>query len=283
MKRWVIRILGGVLVIVVVALLVLYIGSNRVINKRYTFREYAVNVPTDSVSIAQGYHFARTRCFGCHGDSLQGTVLFDQPMIARLIAPNVPKKLATLTNAEFAGFMHYAVRKDGTSSFVMPTPNLYHISDQDLGALIAYIRSVPVPDNRLPGTTYGPMGRFGAMIGQFKTAVASYDTTTERVGQDPAWSTTRRGEYVARTICIECHGEKLTGDPSGPTPSLSGAIGYAPEEFTKLLRTGTPRDTATKLTLMAEVAKGVLTHLSDEEIAALYGYLKELPATGVAR
>jgi cytochrome c553 len=126
------------------------------------------------------------------------------------------------------------------------------------------------------------MGRFGVAMGQIKTAVALYDTTAERVGLDPAWSTTRHGEYVARTLCIECHGEKLTGDPEGPTPSLSGALGYSPEEFTKLLRAGTPRDSATKLTLMAEVATAALTHLSDEEITALYAYLKNLPATGVA-
>jgi mono/diheme cytochrome c family protein len=222
---------------------------------------------------------------GCHSDSLKGKVFFDEPMIARLIAPNVPAKIATLSDAEFAGFLRSGIRKDGTSPFVMPPPGFYHISDQDLGALIAYIRSLPVGEHALPANSYRLMGRLGITMGQFRTAVANFDTTAKRVGDDPAWATTRKGEYLARIQCTECHGLRLTGEPApegeAGTPSLSGALGYSPDEFVRLLRTGTPRDTTRKLTLMAEVAQGGLTHLTDEEIAAVYGYLKTLPVSGV--
>jgi mono/diheme cytochrome c family protein len=281
--KWIGRILGGLVVIVCVALLAIYVGSNRVINKRHAFSEYPITLPTDSASLAQGERMARIRCMGCHGDGLKGTVLFDEANIARLVAPNVPGKLATLTNAEFAGFMRTAVRKDGTSPFVMPVPGFYHMSDAELGAIIAYVRSLPVVADTLPGNAYRIMGRFGVMMGEFKTAIAEYDTTRERVGADPAWATTRNGEYLARSICTECHGVRLTGaaEPPPATPSLAGALAYSPEQFVTLLRTATPRDPATKLTLMAEMIRGPLKHLTDAEIAAIYGYLKELPATGV--
>ena len=283
--RWVVRILGGLLAIACVAVLAIYVMSNRIINKRYAFHAHPLTVPSDSASVAEGERFARIRCMGCHGDSLKGTVFFDAPMIARLIAPNVPGKLAKMSDAEFAGFLRSGVRKDGTSPFVMPPPGFYHISDHDLGALIAYLRSLPLPKNALPATTFRIMGRFGIAIGQFTTAVAAFDTTVARVGDDPAWATTRKGEYLARMQCTECHGRRLTGEPGTDdepgTPSLSGALGYSPEEFVTLLRTGTPRDTARKLTLMAEVAKGGLTHFTDDEIAAVYQYIKALPATGV--
>jgi mono/diheme cytochrome c family protein len=283
--KWIVRILGGLLVVVCVAVLAIFVASNRIINKRHAFQEHPLTVPSDSASVAEGERFARIRCMGCHSDSLKGKVFFDEPMIARLIAPNVPAKIATLSDAEFAGFLRSGVRKDGTSPFVMPPPGFYHISDQDLGALIAYIRSLPVGEHALPANSYRLMGRLGITMGQFRTAVANFDTTEKRVGDDPAWATTRKGEYLARIQCTECHGLRLTGEPApegeAGTPSLSGALGYSPDEFVRLLRTGTPRDTTRKLTLMAEVAQGGLTHLTDEEIAAVYGYLKTLPVSGV--
>lgn len=287
MRQWALRIFGGMLLVLVAAVGTLYTLSSRIINARHPFREHPVAVPSDSASIAHGERLTRIRCVGCHGDSLRGRVFFDEPNVARLVAPNVAAKLATMTDAEFAGFLRSGVRKDGTSPFVMPPPGFYHISDYDLGALIAYLRSLPVATDSLPANTYRFIGRIGVMLGQFKTAVASYDTTMERVGDDPFWSTTRQGEYLARMICTECHGLRLTGDSAAAggssSPSLAGAAGYAPEEFVTLLRTGTPRDPATRLSLMAQTALGSLSNLTDEEITSIYGYLQSLPLSGVAK
>lgn len=281
MRRVLIRILSGLLILVCLAIIAIYVQSNRIINKRHPFQPHAVAVPTDSASIAYGERLARMRCFGCHADSLYGQVLFSEPMVARLTAANVPALLATQSDAEFAGFLRTGVRKDGTSPFVMPPPGFYHISDSDLGALIAYLRTIPQGGETLPPNSYGPMGRLGVVLGEFKTAVADYDTTIARVSDDPAWATTRHGEYLARMICTECHGLRLVGDPSGPTPSLSGALGYSPDEFVALVRTGTPREAGKTLSLMREVALNSLKYLTDAEVAEIYQYIKSLPASGV--
>ena len=286
MKRWILRILGGLLVVVCLAAATIFVVSNSYINKRYAFKEYPVAVSTDSATLAHGERIVRMRCAGCHTEGLKGQVFFDESNIARLVAPNVPAKLKTLTDAEFAGFLRSGVRKDGTSPFVMPPPGFYHISDADLGALIAYLRSMPVIDNPLPANSFRAMGRFGIALGQFKTSVASFDTTMERVGQDPAWSTTRHGEYLARMTCTECHGLKLTGDSAAAggdarSPSLAGAYGYSPEQFVTLMRTGTPRDSTTKLGLMADMARESLKYFTDDEISAIYEYLKAMAPTGV--
>jgi mono/diheme cytochrome c family protein len=164
MRQWTLRIFGGLLLVFVAAVGTIYAVSERIINTRHAFREHPVDVVTDSASLALGERLARMRCFGCHGDSLKGQVFFDEPRIARLVAPNVPAKLATLTNAEFAGFLRSGVRKDGTSPFVMPPPGFYHISDFDLGALIAYLRSLPVGADSLPPNTYRLMGRVGTAV-----------------------------------------------------------------------------------------------------------------------
>jgi mono/diheme cytochrome c family protein len=287
MTRWITRILGGIALLLFIAVAGVYVQSNRIINERHAFAPYPVNVPTDSASIAQGQRLARMRCFGCHGDSLQGRAdFFDEPNVARIVTPNVPRKLASVSDAEFAAFLRTGVRKDGTSPFVMPPPGFYHVSDADLGSLIAYLRTVPATGPELPGNSYRLLGRLGVVLGQFKTSVYAFDTTQARVGQDPAWATTRHGEYLARVICSECHGLRLTGDPAAagggsPTPSLSGALAYSVEEFTNLLRTGTPREPGKQLGLMGETARRSLTWLTNEEIAAIYEYLKAMPPAGV--
>lgn len=284
MRRWVARILGGLLIVLLVGVGAIYALSNRVINARHPFREHPVSRPADSASLARGERLARLRCVGCHGDSLRGRILFDGPMLARLVAPNVPARLASLSDAEFAGFLRSGVRKDGTSPFEMPPPGFYHISDADLGGLIAYLRSQPVTADSLPGNAYRLLGRLAIALGQITTAVTAFDTSVARVGDDPTWATTRHGEYLARLICTECHGVRLTGSPaadSGAAPSLAGAVGYSPEQFVTLLRTGTPRESTTRLGQMAETARKSLRYFTDDEIDAIYQYLKALPSTGV--
>jgi mono/diheme cytochrome c family protein len=280
--KWLKRILGVLLVIVVAAALVLYVGSNWIINTSHTFEPHPITAATDTASLARGEHLARLlACFSCHGDSLEGNVLIDDPLMARVVTPNVPARLETLTDAEFAGFLRTGVRKDGKSPFLMPPPGLYHLSDADLAALLGYLRTLPSVGDTLPVTSIGPIGRFAVLIGEIKTSALVMDTTMERVGQDPAHATTRQGEYIARLICADCHGFTLTGDPENRSPGLSGVLGYSPEEFVALLRTGTPRDAATKLTLMGEAIQGELHYLTDDEIDAVYNYLKALPPTGV--
>src|SRR5262245_31528493 len=106
MTRWIVRILGGLLTLVVLAVCVIYVQSSRVINRKHPFTPHPVVLATDSASIAQGHRIAQMRCMGCHGDSLQGRAdFFDEPMVARIATPNVPRKLASLSDAEFAGFL----------------------------------------------------------------------------------------------------------------------------------------------------------------------------------
>jgi mono/diheme cytochrome c family protein len=282
--RWIKRVVGVIAIVIIIAAIAIYAMSSAEISRHYAARTVPIGRLTDSASLARGEHLARLSCFGCHRDSLQGGAFFDVPMVARISAPNVMVKLASYNDSALAGFLRYGVRPDGTSPFVMPPPGLYHLSDADLASLIGYLRSRPTAATpALLPNSFRPMGRLGVVLGQFKTAVHAIDTTVARVGADPASATTRRGEYLARVICVECHGPALTGSPGppAPTPSLAGAVGYSTADFITLLRTGTPRTPDRRLTLMAEVAKGNLTHLADDEIAALYEYLKALPQTGV--
>ena len=66
-------------------------------------------------------------------------------MLAILSASNLTKGQggvgASYTDADFVRALRHGVRPDGKSFLIMPA-NLYaHLSDADVGALIAYIRS----------------------------------------------------------------------------------------------------------------------------------------------
>lgn len=282
--RWLLRTVVGLATLFVVLAVVVYVRSEMIIGQTYPFRENPIALGTDSAALARGEHLVRLTCVGCHSDSLQGKLFFTQPGVARLIAPNVIEKIKQYSDAELAGFLRFGVRKDGISPFVMPPRGYYHLSDDDLGAVLAYLREMPEADTPpLPTTWYGPLGRLGVVTGKFKQSIALIDTTVQRVGADPEHRTTREGEYFARAICAECHGPALTGDAgmASPSPSLAGALGYTLPEFTALLRDAKPRG-SNKLTLMAGIVKSTLHTFTDAEIAAIYGYLKSLPATGVA-
>ena len=59
-------------------------------NTAYAIPTVALSIPTDPASIIEGRRLATVRgCVGgCHGKEAEGVVMFDEPMIARLVAPN---------------------------------------------------------------------------------------------------------------------------------------------------------------------------------------------------
>jgi cytochrome c553 len=157
----------------------------------------------------------------------------------------------------------------------------YHLSDADLNAIIAFLRSAPPSEGPATEVRIGPMGRLGLVIGQFNPQAATIDHAARPLGAEGASDPSQRGRYLALTICTECHGMDFQGDPGMGSTNLAAVAAYSEEDFAHLMRTGTALGGRT-LGLMSEVALGRFVFLTDEEIHALYGYLKTLapaPAT----
>ena len=55
---------------------------------------------------------------------------------------------ATYTEAQWELALRHGVGQDGRALAIMPSGNLNHLSDEDLGAIVAYIKQVPPVDNR---------------------------------------------------------------------------------------------------------------------------------------
>jgi mono/diheme cytochrome c family protein len=272
--RWIGIALGGLVALAIVAYAVVYVLSERILRRTYEVPAVSISIPTDEESIAEGRRLATMRgCFsGCHGKQAEGEVMFDDPMIARLVAPNLTAAVRQYSDAQLAVIVRKGVRPDGRSVMVMPAEVFGGLTDEDLGRIIAFLRSLSPVTGPGPDITVGPLGRIGLVGGKFKTVaqlVADAVPPPEAKNRDAAF-----GRYLARTVCAQCHGTDLRGDsnPEFSSPDLRIVAAYSPEAFAELMRTGAALG-GRKLGVMGEWARKNLSHLTDAEIAALYSYL----------
>jgi cytochrome c553 len=275
--RRVLKWLAGTLAILVMAALAwIYGASERELRRRWPVAAEPIAVINDSASMAAGEIVARTRgCTGCHGEQLEGKVFFDEPRVARLVPPNLTRVAGSASDADLARMIRHGIRPDGRALVAMPSEMFSHLSDADVAALIGFIRSRPVVEDTLPEREVRFLGRLGLVLGQFQTAPQLIDHSAPRLGDAPEALTTRRGEYLARTTCPECHGSKLEGaaNPGGSrTPSLAGAFAYSEDEFVDLVRHEKVKG-GRPLELMASVLRGRLRYYSDDDLRAIHRFL----------
>ena len=86
---------------------------------------------------------------------------------------------------------------------VMPSDVFSGLTDDDLGRIIACLRSLPPVEGPGPGLSLGPVGRIGLATGKFKTAaqeIAEVIPPTDATSEQAT-----RGRYLARTVCGGCH------------------------------------------------------------------------------
>jgi cytochrome c553 len=276
--RWIGIALGSLAALGILAYAVMYVLSERVLRRTYEVPAVAVPIPTDPASIIEGRRLAIIRgCFGgCHGKQAEGVVLFDEPMIARIVAPNLTAAVRKYSDAELAVIIRNGVRPGGRSMVVMPSQLFVLLTDEDLGRIIAFLKSLPATAGPGPSFSAGPLARVGLATGKYKLAAQLIaDTVPPPVATNEEAT---YGRYLARTICAECHGTNLggTSNPDFTSPTLQVVAAYSPETFAQLLRTGVALG-GRNLRTMSPQARQHLSHLTDSEIAALYSYLHTMP------
>lgn len=265
-----VALLAGVVVVAAAALFVVAEW------KLHCYRDVVsmpLSVAPSEDMVAEGErNFHIFGCFGCHGE--KGNILFDQPMVARVAAPDLREKLPLYDDAQLVDLIRRGVKRDGTTAIVMPTNTTGRIADTDLAALVSYMRTLPEPSGEAgPTISIGPLGYAALALG--KVPLSAVDAPSEVPPRTrPAG---REGEYLVGAICRECHElDAVRDDGFGMvTPALREIVpAYDPDRFRSLLRTGRgigDRD----LGLMSDVARLDLSHLTDGEIAAIYDYLAD--------
>ena len=257
-----------------------YVASERYLADVAPGPAFDYPVSTDPAVIERGRHMARTRgCFGCHGQQLQGRSFAEEwPEVGVAVAPNLAKLAREQEPAVLEAAIRQGIGHQGKALWSMPAYNFVHLGDEDVAAVISFLRSAPVVEADLPE----PGLSWGVRIEMSRGTAQHMADWAEAVpplllGPD-ADPQLRRGQYIAFTTCNECHGFDLRGSPDlNGTPDLAILGGYPDEPFRTLMQHGEGIGGRTDLGLMTEVAQGRFAYFTEDELTDLLAFLRTLP------
>jgi mono/diheme cytochrome c family protein len=263
-----------------------------------------ITASTDTAVIARGRHLVLGpgHCVDCHSKTknvdsvlklgqdpvLSGGFEFDLPFgkfYTRNLTPDKETGIGNMTDGEIARVLRYSVKKNGES--VLPFMPFQNMSDEDLTAIISYLRSLKPVQNPVPDHDYNVMGM---VIKAFMIKPAGpSETPKSAVWRD---TTANYGKHMVMAVanCNECHtkrnsigdyvGKPLAGgtefeeegQPTLVSPNLtpdpSGRIfDWTQEMFIKRFRMG-------KLIKHSHMPWESYGRMTDDELKAIYNYLQ---------
>jgi cytochrome c553 len=293
--KWVGIILGVLLGVLVIAVIVLYFVGTSQINKTYHVQAETITVPTDAASLARGEYLAKTICTECHGDDLSGDSVIDMAGIVTIYSKNLTTGkggVGDMDDEEFVLAIRHGLEEDGKPLVIMPADVFINWSQEDLGSVIAYLRTIPPVDHEIPEPKISIIGRAMLALGLFgKPFPAAYIDHNQPFPAMPSIGVNAEyGAYLTRAYaCTMCHGDNLAGgvtpESAGPgeipkSPNLTSAGdlgGWSEADFIQTLRTGTT-PSGDKLN-NDHMPWEMYAKASDEDLQALWTYLQSLPAT----
>lgn len=262
--------------------------SEWMLRRRYPVNAAEVPAWGDSAGVTRGEHLFRTSSCGvCHGPDGGGALYMDAGPIGVVNGPNLTRGhggvAATRSDLDWVRAIRHGVRPDGASLMVMPSEVFTYLTDQDLGALLGYLRQLPPVDREVPRSRFRWLGRILMATGQLDILVAhKVPPQVKRVSVPPGPSF-EYGLYLAHIGgCIGCHGEGLSGGKVAGPPGLPPAAnltpaalaGWSDSTFLTVMRTGR-RPSGAMLNDFMPWRE--LRHLTDEELTALWRYLQSVP------
>ncbi|HEV7331971.1 MAG TPA: cytochrome c [Flavisolibacter sp.] len=267
----------------------------------------AVKASTDSAVIARGRHLvlSAAHCADCHSpvrnvDSvlklgqdppLSGAFKF-QFALGTFYSRNITSDSATgigrYSDAQIARALRHGVRSDG--EVLLPFMPYQHLSDEDLSAIISYLRSTKPVRNEVPQNEYSVMGKV------IKAFLLKPDGPKEEIPKAVKPDTTAAyGRYLVMSVanCGGCHTKRdNTGQPAGellaggnpfveeglptltppnltPDPASGRIYSWNQDDFIKRFRMG-------RAFKHSHMPWESYNRMTDEELKAIYKFLRSV-------
>jgi mono/diheme cytochrome c family protein len=304
-RKVLIGIAIGLAVIVLGLLLTINLRWDRTFDAPYP----AIAASTDSGVIARGRYlvFGPAHCAACHvapadqaalaagqQPPLSGGFVFDIPP-GKFHVPNLTPDSATgigrRSDGELARMLRHGVRADGRSA--VPFMEAQDASDEDLTAVISFLRSQPAVRHEVPAHELSLLGK---MVMSFMIKPVGPKATPP--ARTPADIGVERGRYLANGLasCVGCHTERsmATGAFTGPAFAGGGPMHDEQDPNQELVPPNLTPDSATgriaswtEETFVARFRSpgaypgspmpwSYFNRTSDEDLKSIYQYLKSL-------
>jgi mono/diheme cytochrome c family protein len=268
------------------------VGFYKINFPRYKPAVVDVKIAATPEQVARGARFALI-CAGCHSPDgsppLVGrNFLEGAPPVGTMYATNLTPggEVKDWSDGELIRAIREGVHKSGRALIIMPSEIFHNLSDDDVQAVVAYLRSQQAAEPSTPPTRLNVLGALMVGMG---VPTSSQPPITRPVVAPPAGVSADYGKYLVSVVgCHACHGENLAGRKGGGPgppggPNLTVILpNWSAEDFMKTLRTGVdPSNHA----LSEEMPwKRVSTFASDDDLRAMYAYLHGLaPITSLTR
>jgi mono/diheme cytochrome c family protein len=254
------------------------------------------------------YLAAAGNCISCHTvpgrAPFAGGLSFDTPfgrIYSSNITPDPTTGIGPWTAADLRRAMHEGIGRDGEHLFpAFPYTSFTQVSDEDIDAIYAYLRSIPSVRYAPPANSFLFRLRVGMAVWNglfFKPARFQPDSR-----QSAEWN---RGAYLVNGLghCGACHtprnrfmaevqGEAFAGgsltdrvaansvrrwSAANLTSAPTGLAAWSVDELTQYLKGGFAATRAATFGPMNDVIVNSLMNLSNEDVHAVATYLKSLP------
>ena len=306
MKK-VFTVIGVALVLFVVGVAV-YVASRQHLKFEAPFP--AVTTSADSAVIARGHYVVRSLagCAQCHGDPsqmersmageevpLSGGFEFAIPpgkFYARNITPDPETGIGRFEDRAIARALRYGVGHDGRA--LLPFMEMQGLSDEDLTAVVSYLKSQPPVSNPVPAHKPNLLGRI-VIATVLANPVSPKETPPTA---SPRGASVETGHYLVEAVanCWACHTERnmQTGQLVGAR--YSGGImpdernhkrTWLPPNITSEATTGrlakftedefVARFRAGRVIPESPMPWQVFRTMTDDDLRSVYRYLKTVP------
>lgn len=301
-------IMVAALIGVVLVVFVIFVASRQ--HLKFDLPYPAVAASTDSAVIARGHYVVRylANCGSCHGDParmgearegqeipLSGGFVWNIPpgaIYARNITPDSGTGLGRISDQAIARAIRYGVGHDGRA--LLPFMEVQGLSDEDLVAVVSYLRTQAPVNNPVPAHRFTLLGKI-VKATVLANPVGPAETPPKT---SPRGATVEAGRYLVESVtnCWACHTQRNMATGALTGPRFGGATGFdatpehswSPPNITSDPETGR-LGKLTEDDFVARFRMGpVVPHtpmpwwafqqLNEDDLRAIYRYLKTVPA-----